>query len=118
MIPVSLLKSSQNQQLLVQLRDGESYIGTLKNCDVYMNINLEDVTLTSADGSSFFHLDEIYIRGPSIKYLRLNPDLLKEVQANEEKFGKRYTRGRGGRARGRTRGSFRGRGKKSRGRGN
>jgi hypothetical protein len=38
-----------------------------------MNINLREVICTSRDGDRFWRMPEVYIRGSTIKYLRI-PD--------------------------------------------
>jgi len=58
---------------MVELKNGETYNGVLVTCDKYMNITLRDVFLTSKDGEQFWNLAECYIRGNTIKFLRI-PD--------------------------------------------
>ncbi|KAF3534565.1 hypothetical protein DY000_02043848, partial [Brassica cretica] len=58
---------------LVELKNGETYNGHLVNCDTWMNIHLREVICTSKDGDRFWRMPECYIRGNTIKYLRV-PD--------------------------------------------
>ncbi|RHY26225.1 hypothetical protein DYB32_008730, partial [Aphanomyces invadans] len=58
---------------LVELKSGDTYNGQLVNCDTWMNINLKDVICTAKDGDRFWKLPECYIRGNTIKYIRI-PD--------------------------------------------
>lgn len=110
--------------MLVELKSGDTYNGRLVNCDSWMNINLKDVICTSADGTKFWKLTDCYIRGNSVKYLRLPDDVVDKVPEDDgRKFagrgggrGRGRGPGRGGRGRGRGRGSGRGRGE-GRGRG-
>ncbi|KAK4739298.1 hypothetical protein R3W88_002995 [Solanum pinnatisectum] len=51
----------------------ETYNGHLVNCDTWMNIPLREVICTSKDGDRFWRMPECYIRGNTIKYLRV-PD--------------------------------------------
>jgi len=60
-----------------------------------MNINLRDVVCTSQDGERFVKLNECYIRGSSIKYLRL-PDEAVDRVVEEESINGGRGRGRGG----------------------
>ncbi|KAL7541743.1 hypothetical protein ACHAXR_011635, partial [Thalassiosira sp. AJA248-18] len=122
-LPLSLLKASTTLPLLVELKSGTTYNGRLVSCDTYMNINLRDVVCTSKDGDKFWKLNECYIRGSSIKYLRLPEEAVDRVQEEEKKWqgggggggrgGGRGGRGggRGGRGRGRGGGGGRGRGR-------
>ncbi|MFW9781188.1 MAG: LSM domain-containing protein, partial [Candidatus Heimdallarchaeota archaeon] len=38
--PLSILMASQNSQILLRLKDGTEYRGTLKEIDAYMNLIL------------------------------------------------------------------------------
>ncbi|XP_065834818.1 U6 snRNA-associated Sm-like protein LSm4 [Oscarella lobularis] len=109
MFPLSLLKTAQGHPMLVELKNGETYNGHLVSCDSWMNINLRDVICTSKDGDRFWRMSECYIRGSTIKYLRIPDEVLDMVK--EESTSR--SRGRGGRGRGRGgrgRGGVRGRG--------
>jgi U6 snRNA-associated Sm-like protein LSm4 len=102
MLPLSLLRASSSLPMLVELKSGETYNGRLVNCDAWMNLNLRDVICTSKDGDQFYKLPECYIRGSSIKYLRLPEDALERVpEGDDERAHKmkrsEYTGGRSGR---------------------
>lgn len=74
--------------------------------------------LLAQDGDRFWKLPECYIRGDSVKYLRIPDEVLEEVPEEDEiaKSSGRGRGGRGGRGRGRGRGGGRG-GGRGRGRG-
>ncbi|KAL3826296.1 hypothetical protein ACHAXA_004614 [Cyclostephanos tholiformis] len=116
MLPLSLLKASTSLPLLVELKSGTTYNGRLVSCDTYMNINLRDVVCTSQDGERFMKLNECYIRGSSIKFLRLPDEAVDRVVEDEGKQWQdssgrgRGRGGEGGRGRGRGGGGSRGRG--------
>ena len=102
--------------MLVELKSGDTYNGRLVNCDSWMNLNLRDVICTSKDGDRFWKLNECYIRGSSIKYLRLPEDAIDNVPEDDsQKY--RTTRPQGGRGRGRGGRDGRGGGRGGRGRG-
>ena len=82
MLPLSLLRTAQNHPMLVELKNGETYNGHLVSCDNWMNINLREVICTSRDGDRFWRMSECYVRGSTIKYLRI-PD---EVIYNKNMF--------------------------------
>ncbi|XP_011303771.1 U6 snRNA-associated Sm-like protein LSm4 [Diachasmimorpha longicaudata] len=117
MLPLSLLRTAQNHPMLVELKNGETYNGHLVSCDNWMNINLREVICTSRDGDKFWRMPECYIRGSTIKYLRIPDeviDMVKEdVQMKSRGRGDMKGRGgqnqRGGRGGGRG-GAFGGRG--------
>jgi len=92
------------------------------NCDNFMNITLREVYQTNPDGDRFWKLKECYIRGSTIKYLRVPDTLLDAVKEEQNRArdvgrssrgahtGRGPIRGRGGRGpirggRGRGRGS-------------
>ena len=58
---------------LVELKNGETYNGTLDSCDSWMNLLLTQVICTSKDGARFWSMPEVYIRGNNLKYIRI-PD--------------------------------------------
>ena len=61
---------------LVELKNGEAYNGKMDSCDTWMNIHLKEVICTSKDGESFWRMKEVYIRGNTIKYIRVPDDTL------------------------------------------
>ncbi|CAJ0951101.1 unnamed protein product, partial [Mesorhabditis belari] len=116
-LPLSLLRTAQNHPMLVELKNGETYNGHLQSCDSWMNIHLRDVIFTSKDGDRFFKMAEVYIRGSTVKYLRIPDqvvDLVKQEvaevrrqQKDAQKQRKQMSRG-GGRGGGPGRGAPRG----------
>ncbi|TFK50925.1 Sm-like ribonucleo protein [Heliocybe sulcata] len=130
MLPLSLLNAAQNKPMLVELKNGETFNGHLVNCDNFMNITLREVYQTNPDGDRFWKVKECYIRGSTIKYLRVPDTLLdavKEEQNKAREAGRSargsHVSGTGGRGRAnmqRGRGGMRGgpaRGGRGRGRG-
>ncbi|KDQ12027.1 hypothetical protein BOTBODRAFT_34888 [Botryobasidium botryosum FD-172 SS1] len=100
MLPLSLLNAAQNKPMLVELKNGETFNGHLVNCDNFMNITLREVYQTSAEGDRFWKLKECYIRGSTIKYLRV-PDVLLDTVKEEQLRARDASRGaRGGAPRG------------------
>ncbi|XP_057841485.2 sm-like protein LSM4 isoform X1 [Cryptomeria japonica] len=79
-LPLSLLKTAQGHPMLVELKNGETYNGHLVNCDTWMNIHLREVICTSKDGDRFWRMPECYIRGNTIKYLRVPDEVIDKVQ--------------------------------------
>lgn len=67
----------------MELKNGETYRGHLHNIDSWMNMNLRDVVRTSTDGEHFLSIPELYLRGNTIKYLRL-PDVVTDIVAEEK----------------------------------
>lgn len=76
-----------------------------------MNINLREVICTSRDGDKFWRMPECYIRGSTIKYLRIPDeviDMVKEdIQMKSRGRGEMKGRGQNQRGRGGGRGKAR-----------
>ena len=93
MLPLSLLSTATGQAMLIELKNGDTYNGKLVGADTWMNVNLEDVICTSRDGDRFWKLPQCYIRGNSIKYLRI-PDEIIDMVAEEEESRKKHQPGK------------------------
>jgi len=103
MLPLSLLRTAQNHPMLVELKNGETYNGHLVSCDNWMNINLREVICTSKEGDKFWRMPECYIRGSTIKYLRIPDEVIDKVKEEvvAKGRGRGDGKGRGGSQRGR-----------------
>eukprot|EP01066_Platyproteum_vivax_P002998 Platyproteum_vivax@DN13894_c0_g1_i1.p2 len=109
-LPLSLLRTAQNQPMLVELKNGETYSGVLAACDVFMNLHMRDIVCTSRDGDRFWKIPEAFIRGNNVKYLRV-PEEVVDMVKEEPKRDNKPARGGRGRGRGGGRGGGRGRGR-------
>ncbi|WPT15224.1 hypothetical protein PSENEW3_00003165 [Picochlorum sp. SENEW3] len=107
MLPLALLKGGQGHPVLVELKNGETYNGHLVQCDSWMNLHLREVICTSKDGDTFWRMPEVYIRGNTVKYLRVPDDTLEKAREYDMKRQER----RAFAGRGRGRGAGRGRGR-------
>lgn len=99
MLPLLLLKTAQKHAVLVELKNGETYNGHMVQCDSWMNVHLREVICTSKDGDRFWRLNETYIRGNTIKYLRVPDEVIDKVKeetriAREDKRPQQAARGR------------------------
>lgn len=92
MLPLSLLNAAQNKPMLIELKNGETFNGHLINCDNFMNITLREVYQTNADADRFWKLKECYIRGSTIKYIRI-PETLLDVVKDEQNRARDANRG-------------------------
>lgn len=115
MLPLSLLRTAQAHPVLVELKSGETYNGHLVNVDSWMNIHLREVICTSKDGDRFWRMPEIFIRGNTLKYIRIPEEVVDKVKEEGPKKSDRAPMGRGGRGQGRWGGEGRGRGEGGRG---
>ncbi|KAH3766153.1 Ribonucleoprotein LSM domain [Pelomyxa schiedti] len=81
LLPSSLLRTAVGHQMLVELKNGETYNGQLVSCDAWMNIILRKVTCTSRDCEKFWRITHCYIKGTTVKYLNLEEEVLEKVEA-------------------------------------
>ncbi|XP_063718893.1 uncharacterized protein LOC134845759 [Symsagittifera roscoffensis] len=98
MLPLTLLKTAHGHPMLVELKNGETYNGHLSSVDTWMNICLREVICTSRDGDTFHRMPECYIRGNTIKYLRIPDEIFNMVKEENhpQKMGGGGYRGKGG----------------------
>ena len=110
---------------LIELKNGETFNGHLVQCDSWMNIHLREVICTSKDADRFGRMPQAYIRGNTIKCMRVPDEVLDKAKESDlrrdEKRPVGGGRGRGGRGRGPSRdygdGGGRGGGRGGRGEG-
>ena len=81
--------------MLLELKNGDTYNGRLVSVNMFMNICLKDVICTSRDGDRFWQLPEVYIRGNSIKYLRIPDEVIDNYKEDNSNRGSNMNR-RGG----------------------
>lgn len=113
-LPLAVLRATQNQPMMVELKNGDTLSGVLISCDGFMNLHMRDLVCTSRDGDRFWKIPEAYVRGNNVKYLRLPDEVLEIAATTQERpqQGAGAARGRsksdwqpsGGRGRGRGRG--------------
>ncbi|CAL8463460.1 g2994 [Coccomyxa elongata] len=101
MLPLLLLKTAQKHPVLVELKNGETYNGHMVQCDSWMNVHLREVICTSKDGDRFWRIPETYIRGNTIKYLRVPDEVIDKVKEEDYKRDEKRPAMARGRGRGR-----------------
>ena len=79
MLPLALLNAAQQTPIQVELKNGETFNGVLTNCDSWMNLTLSQVICTSQDGLIFKKVQQIYLRGNNIKYVRVGEQCVDRV---------------------------------------
>jgi U6 snRNA-associated Sm-like protein LSm4 len=63
--------------MMVDIKNGESYEGTLAGCDLFMNLKLTKVIITTQNGA-FSRCDEVFVRGNNVKTIQFNPEVLEK----------------------------------------
>ncbi|KAL9004319.1 MAG: hypothetical protein Q9188_002861 [Gyalolechia gomerana] len=85
MLPLGLLNAAQGHPMLVELKNGETLNGHLVNCDTWMNLTLKEVVQTNPEGTAFFRLPEVYVRGNNSKTSsKINLQAEEEVEESNE----------------------------------
>ncbi|KAJ9454662.1 putative U6 snRNA-associated Sm-like protein LSm4 [Diplonema papillatum] len=100
LLPLQLLKTSVGYAMSIELKNGVTYNGHLKSCDDWMNLHLENAICTDAGGDRFWKVTECFVRGNTIRCLRILDVLLtaaeeaqsKAKSANNNKRGKKRPR--------------------------
>ena len=70
--------------MLVELKSGETYNGTLESCDKFMNMVLKGAVCTSRTADCFKRCTECYIRGNTIKYICVPDEVLESMPPPEQ----------------------------------
>ena len=63
--PLDALNKSRNKRVIVELKNGKQYVGTLKAFDIHINIVLEEAE-EREDGKIKRKLGVVFIRGDTI----------------------------------------------------
>jgi small nuclear ribonucleoprotein D3 len=100
-IPLKLLHEGEHRRVTVEMKNGETYYGELKESSEGMNLKMNDVLVKYADGRTE-KMDHVFLRGSSVRFVVL-PDLLKKapmfakVQSmkKQKEEEKKQKRGRG-----------------------
>lgn len=69
--PLDLLRNTRGQMVSIELRDGQTVNGSVMRSDRTMNIILKNAIRTSADGKQFYRSREVFIRGASVRNIRM-----------------------------------------------
>ena len=77
-IPIKLLHEGESHPVMVELKTGESYWGTLVESEDNMNVLLKRVTMTARNGQ-VSKLEHVYLRGSTVRYIVL-PEILKNAR--------------------------------------
>lgn len=77
------MKAAIDLPVLIELKNGETYNGKLANIDLWMNVSMKEVIRTSKEGDEFLSMPEVYVRGNTIKYVRV-PDSVLDAMAEEK----------------------------------
>ena len=84
-IPIKLLHEAEGHIVTVETTTGEVYRGKLLEAEDNMNVQLQNITMTSRDGR-VTQLEQVFIRGSMIRFL-IVPDMLKNAPMFKPRTG-------------------------------
>ena len=64
--PLDVLGNAEHKRLIIQVKNRDKIIGTLKAFDSHLNIWLDDAEVQSADGENSVKLGTVLVRGDNI----------------------------------------------------
>ena len=79
MLPTELLKTAVNHTMSVELKNGETYAGLLVGIDKFMNLHMRDIVASDKDGERLWKIPDCYVRGNTVKGLRLPEEIVDMV---------------------------------------
>ena len=98
-IPVKLLHEAAGHVVIVELKSGELYRGSMIECKDNWNCQLENITFTVKDGK-VSQLEHVFIRGSKVRFMvipdmRKNAPMFKRLDARIKGKGSALGVGRG-----------------------
>jgi len=63
--PLDALNNARNKKVIIELKNGKQFIGTLKAFDIHINVVLDD-TEEKVDGETARKLGTVFLRGDTI----------------------------------------------------
>ncbi|MBE0517322.1 MAG: small nuclear ribonucleoprotein [Methanophagales archaeon] len=83
--PLDLLNKSLKSSVIVRIRGGREFRGTLEGYDLHMNLILSDAEELNSDASVKSIVGEVLMRGDNVVYI--SPTVRRDTE-NEESEGK------------------------------
>ncbi|KAG5470882.1 hypothetical protein CUR178_02188 [Leishmania enriettii] len=83
--PIEILRNCRGKEVSIELVDGETVNGTVMRTDRAMNVVIKHCTRTGADGESFWKSRECFIRGASVKNVRMTDGALVTVPMSSKR---------------------------------
>ncbi|ELP84297.1 proteasome subunit beta type-3, putative [Entamoeba invadens IP1] len=76
-LPINLLENAQGKTIVLELKNGNKYTGTLEKCDRMMNLHVKDSVLIQPDGKKF-KVAKIIVKGMAVRCFAVDGELLKK----------------------------------------
>lgn len=93
-LPQGVLRQAVRGPVLVELKNGDTYSGTLAGIDHLMNLRLEDAIFTARSEYRFEKLKECMIRGQFVKFIRFPDEILEKCAQADAASGDGRGKGR------------------------
>jgi U6 snRNA-associated Sm-like protein LSm4 len=74
--PIEILRNCRGKEVSIELADGETINGVVMRTDRAMNVVVKQCTRTGADGEVFWKARECFVRGASVKNVRMTESAL------------------------------------------
>lgn len=74
--PIEILRNCRGKEVSIELANGETVNGVVMRTDRAMNIVVKQCTRTGADGEAFWKSRECFVRGASVKNVRMTESAL------------------------------------------
>ncbi|KAL6121345.1 hypothetical protein NUSPORA_01747 [Nucleospora cyclopteri] len=74
MYPSTLIRLNKNKMVTVELKNSAVIKGFMVNCDIAMNMHLQNVKLEQ--GGKTYRVEEMYLKGHCVKQFQLLPWVL------------------------------------------
>eukprot|EP00835_Amoeboradix_gromovi_P001510 NODE_69_length_23719_cov_0.556689.p15 type:complete len:118 gc:universal NODE_69_length_23719_cov_0.556689:3359-3712(+) len=111
MLPSHVLENSCGHLVSIECKNGDFYNGVLDKCDHFMNCKVKDgiIIKTSSLPPTQLKAAVVFVKGSSIKCIRLSKDCLDKPKTDKKQFSRKRggqrggSRGSRGRGRGRSR---------------
>lgn len=71
MIPLAVLRECKNKEVEVHVTDKNTYVGTLSNFDMYVNVSLKDAKFIEFETNKREELGDTLIQGNFITFIRM-----------------------------------------------
>ncbi|KPA84576.1 U6 snRNA-associated Sm-like protein LSm4p [Leptomonas pyrrhocoris] len=85
--PIEILRNCRGKEVSIELADGETVNGIVMRTDRAMNIVIKQCTRTGASGDAFWKARECFVRGASVKNVRLTDSALTALPASKRHKG-------------------------------
>ncbi|KPI88959.1 U6 snRNA-associated Sm-like protein LSm4p [Leptomonas seymouri] len=85
--PIEILRNCRGKEVSIELTDGETVNGIVMRTDRAMNVVIKQCTRTGASGEAFWKSRECFVRGASVKNVRMTESALAAPPVSKRQRG-------------------------------